>query len=54
MKKITLTFVAIALLITTANAQKKAFHKGAVVVDLGIGVSVYKTDLEAHLPNNNL
>ncbi|MES2140151.1 MAG: hypothetical protein V4511_10630 [Bacteroidota bacterium] len=46
MKKITLTFVAIALFITASNAQKKAFHKGAVVVDLGIGVSVYKTDLE--------
>ncbi|MES2286303.1 MAG: hypothetical protein V4547_11495 [Bacteroidota bacterium] len=46
MKKITLTFVAIALIINTSNAQKKAFHKGAVIVDLGIGVSVYKTDLE--------
>jgi len=46
MKKVTLTFVAITLFITASNAQKKAFHKGAVVVDLGIGVSVYKTDLE--------
>jgi len=46
MKKVTLTFVAISLFITVSNAQKKAFHKGAVVVDLGIGVSVYKTDLE--------
>lgn len=46
MKKTTLTFVAIVLLITTSKAQKKAFHKGAVVVDLGIGISVYKTDLE--------
>ena len=46
MKKITLTLIAITMLINSSSAQKKAFHKGVVIVDLGIGVSAYKTDLE--------
>ncbi|MCE9538943.1 MAG: hypothetical protein K8R85_06970 [Bacteroidetes bacterium] len=45
MKKIKLTFIAIALIINTSKGQD-AFHKGAVVIDLGIGASVYKTELE--------
>lgn len=49
MKKITLTLAGIALLITTSKAQ--AFHKGAIVVDLGAGVSVFKTDIKEEYNN---
>jgi len=51
MKKIVLTFSGIALLITSSMAQKKAFHKGVLVVDLGIGVSIYKTTLQDQYNN---
>lgn len=51
MKKIALTLAVIALFISSSKAQKKAFHKGAIVVDLGIGVSIYKTQLQDEYNN---
>lgn len=45
MKKIAFIFAGIVLLINTSSAQKKAFHKGAVIIDLGVGVSIYNTQL---------
>ncbi len=44
MKKTILIIAAAALLLNTAKAQ--AFHKGAIVIDLGAGVSIYKTALQ--------
>jgi len=44
MKKIILFFAGIALL--TNNLEAQAFHKGAIVFDLGAGVTVYKTTIQ--------
>ncbi len=46
MKKFTFVFAGILLLLNTVKAQDKAFHKGSIVFDLGIGVNVYKTQIQ--------
>jgi hypothetical protein len=43
MKKIILVFSVISLFVNVSNAQDKAFHKGTINVDLGIGFAVYGT-----------
>jgi hypothetical protein len=43
MKKIALSIAALALFINASNAQDKAFKKGDVTVDFGIGIAVYGT-----------
>lgn len=46
MKKIILVLAGIALFINSTKAQDKAFHKGVFIVDLGIGVNIYKTSTQ--------
>jgi hypothetical protein len=43
MKKIILTVAVLSSFITFSKAQDKAFHKGTIAVDLGIGFSIYGT-----------
>ena len=43
MKKIILIFAIFSCIATVSKAQDKAFHKGVINVDLGIGFSVYGT-----------
>ena len=42
MKKIIILFI-IASLMTNVLKSQEAFHKGVIVIDLGVGVNVYKT-----------
>src|SRR5665213_2750800 len=46
MKKFTLLFIGIAILSSILKAQDKTFHKGLIVVNLGIDVSGYKTNIQ--------
>lgn len=52
MKKITLTIAAITVLLTAAKAQDKAFEKGNMTVDLGIGFGIYGTKIHTENTTN--
>jgi hypothetical protein len=54
MKKYLLLITGIILLINTTQGQNKAFHKGSIVIDLGAGISVYKTTTEDQYNNPTL
>ncbi|MGQ0829064.1 MAG: hypothetical protein ACT4ON_11805 [Bacteroidota bacterium] len=52
MKKITLLIAGIIFLANTVKAQK-AFEKGTIAVDLGIGIAVYGTKLHSQTTSGN-
>jgi hypothetical protein len=45
MKKISLSVVTVLLFISTVRSQDKAFEKGDITVDIGIGIGVYGTKI---------
>ncbi len=52
MKKIILTISALAIILTTSKAQDKAFEKGNITVDLGIGFGIYGTKIHSEHTSN--
>jgi hypothetical protein len=49
MKKIIVTVAAIALFINFSKAQDKAFEKGNITVDLGVGFDIYGTKIHQEI-----
>ncbi|MDF2436236.1 MAG: hypothetical protein K0Q95_612 [Bacteroidota bacterium] len=49
MKKITITIAAIAMALNVATAQDKAFQKGNITVDLGVGFDIYGTKIHQEI-----
>lgn len=45
MKKINLTIAAVVLFSTIVKSQDKAFEKGNIIIDLGVGIGVYGTKI---------